>query len=208
VCPTTVVRIGAGKHTLIHEILRHGLVARDLGELVITEDVEPAVTHLQQIGARPHTEPDRERRRHAAPAAVLLRLLDDARVALHGRFVEGIQERLLVGRVSCVVGAHALAHILGHRFDGEATRLLTRLPTPHSIGDHGEVRERLVDQGELSALGEAGAVDLHVPPQRADHEVILVVLPHLPGMREAVGIDVLVEGPAPQRADGGGGVSP
>ena len=56
----------------IDQLLRHGLVAGDLGQLALLEEVAAAVAHLEQVGAGPHAQVERERGGHAAIFGILL----------------------------------------------------------------------------------------------------------------------------------------
>ena len=62
----------------------------------------------------------------------------------------------------------------------EAARLLALRAAADAVGHHREEREALRRRA-TGVVREAGAVDLDLPPERADEEVVLVVDATLPG---------------------------
>ena len=135
--------IGAVEDPLIDQLLGHGLVAGDLHQLVVTHDVTAAVSHLQQICARPYTDPQGEGGGHAALSIGVVGVLDDRGVDLHGGVGQGIGERGVLVSIGGVVGLDALGDVIGDALDGEAAGLFARLGAAHTIGDHGHEGESL-----------------------------------------------------------------
>src|SRR6185436_12370263 len=52
--PARLIGVRAAHDPLIDQVLRHGLIARDLLELAPPEQVTAAVPHLKQVGPGPH----------------------------------------------------------------------------------------------------------------------------------------------------------
>ena len=128
--------IGAIEDALVDELLRHGLVAGDLDELVVAHDVAAAVTHLQEVGAGPDADPEGEGGGHAALHILVLGVLEDGGVDLHRGVGEGVGEGGVAVALGGVIGLDALGDVLGDALDGEAARLLAGLGAADAIGDH------------------------------------------------------------------------
>jgi len=84
-------RVGPREHAEVDQLLSHRLVAGDLGQLAVAEQIAAAVADLEQKGAGPHAQVQRERRGHAAVFGVLLAAAEQLAMALPG---DGLQHFL------------------------------------------------------------------------------------------------------------------
>jgi hypothetical protein len=64
--------------------------------------------------------------------------------------------------------------------------------TTDAVGYHRDERDALI-RNEARSIRKAGVVQLDVLLERTEEKVILVHLPHLPRMSQAVDIDLIVE---------------
>src|SRR2546427_1712506 len=139
----------------IDEVLRERLVARELHQLAVPEQVAAAVAHLEQIRARPHANPQCQRRRHVrlqrTRRTVSLNVLVDPQ---RGGF-ERPGEALFVHRVLRVIAVYRLGDVPRDRADRQPTRLLASGSATDTIGDHGQERQALGVLRQELRRGEA-----------------------------------------------------
>lgn len=149
----------------------------------------------------PDADPEGEGGGHLPAFIIIRRGLLDAVMDLHGGVGDGVGESGVLGGIAAVVDPDTLADVLGDPLDGEAAGLLAPGAAADAIGDHGHEGEAL-GRGPPGALGKAGEVDLHLPPERRDEEVVLVGFPHAADVGEAEDVEFFVGRAA--RGVGGG----
>src|SRR5256884_899367 len=166
-----VQRVAAPDHAPIDEVLRERLVARELHQLAVPEQVAAAVAHLEQIRARPHANPQCQRRRHVrlqrTRRTVSLNVLVDPQ---RGGF-ERPGEALFVHRVLRVIAVYRLGDVPRDRADRQPTRFLASGSATDTIGDHGEERQALGVLRQELRRGEAREMHLNLFVERGDEEV-------------------------------------
>jgi hypothetical protein len=65
-------------------------------------------------------------------------------------------------------------------------------PPPHAVGDHREERDAVVGHRHARRVGEGRLQDVQPSVHRRDQEMVLIVLPDLALVRQAVDVDLLV----------------
>jgi hypothetical protein len=186
--------------------LGHGLVAGDLGQLAVTQEVAAAVTYLEQVAAGPYAEIEGQRGGHAAVVGVFLAEADELRVALMGAFPEGIEQRLVVVLGRTEVAAGGSGDVSRDRLERDAAGRLAPGRAANAICYHGERRQALALGHEPGGVGDAGEPKDELLPEGAEDEVVLVVLPDLAGIGHAVDVDLVFAGFASDGGVGGGGL--
>jgi hypothetical protein len=87
---------------------------------------------------------------------------------------------------------------------GDAARAATSGTAAHAIRDQHDRRETRPPILYLVRIRQAGTVHDHLRMDRAQEEVVLILLSHLPGMRNAEQVEILV---ARTRINADGGVT-
>jgi hypothetical protein len=113
-------------------------------------------------------------------------------VTLERALLQRGEELAVVGGVGGVVRSHAAGDVAGHRLERDAARLRAPVPGPDAVGHHHQQRHPLAPGGELAGIGQAGELDLGLPAERADEELVLVVGPDPAGVGQPEDVDLVV----------------
>jgi hypothetical protein len=117
-------------------------------------------------------------------------------MALHRSLLKCFEKDAFILAVGTVVAVHAMSDVVRGGGHGQAAGFPTALATPDTVGDQSEIRQALARDGQLLRVGQTRVVDVEMLPQRPQEEVVLIGLPHLSRMRQAVRIDLIIEWPA------------
>ena len=148
---------------LAAQLLDQRVVARQLAQLAVAEEVRAAVADVHDADLVARDQRAGERRAHAAAARVLARELEDAAV----RLVREPRELLLRA---------AVAELLVERVRGDPRGDLAGLRAAHAVGDHVHRRARVVGVLVRVALAAGvGARRLLDDPQHEAHPNLRLV---------------------------------
>jgi hypothetical protein len=126
-------------------------------------------------------------------------------VRLERRPAQRSEKFTLRGGVGLVVAAQRRGRVPGDRLDRDAARLVPRGAASDAVGHQQQCGEALAAQREGLGRGEARPMDQHLPMDRREEEVVLVLSADEAAVREAEEVELVVPGPVPElHGDRGG----
>ena len=148
-------RLLLGDRAVVDQLLDEGVVAGELGDPALPQQVGPGVADVGDVQSASLEERGRERRPHALQVGVVLRCLHDDPVGLDDGVLEGVASLLVITEDAAVEACD--------RFQREGRRDLTSSVAAHAVGD-GEDRVTdehgvLVARAALADVGEPGGVE-------------------------------------------------
>src|SRR5262245_34816052 len=149
-------RLVEGQHAALELLVDPGMVAGELAEGGVAEQVDPAVPHVGQVGGVAVHQDRGHRGGHALVLALLLHRLDDLAVRVADR---GLQAVAVVGdalveaeRPGDLLVAAGQAYELVDRLDGDLGGDLAGRVPAHPVGDHEQVLVGVDEEAVLVAL--------------------------------------------------------
>src|SRR3982751_2833704 len=118
-------------------------------------------------------------------------LLDNGLVDFLSGPLQGL-DKIAIGIVFTVVAARGLSDVVRDSFQDDAARGLPLLSTPDTVSDEHERSDALFLDRQMLNGGKAGHSHVQAAAQLRDHEMILILRPDEPRMRDAEGVELVV----------------
>jgi hypothetical protein len=157
-----------GELARFDQLVDERLIARDLRQIAVSEDVGSAVADLSEKQPIVDQSGDRRRRAHATPRAIGPGFTEDAHAGVLDRAHQAPRQIFPVAR------RLGLGEAIIDDVDRESARHLARSGATHAVAN-AEYGARLAEH-----VGLAGLELARLAGQVRDEEVVLVVLTHLP----------------------------